>query len=60
METSFGQYRATYETKGGELWFTRTMEVRATTLPAAEYPKVRDFCRRIQAAEGEPVVLVRQ
>jgi len=60
VETAFGKYRATFESKDGELLFTRSMEVRTTTVPASEYPKVRDFYRRVQAAEGEPVVLVRQ
>jgi hypothetical protein len=44
----------------GELLFVRTLEVRAGTIPAAEYGKVRDFYGRVSAADQSPVVLVRQ
>jgi transglutaminase-like putative cysteine protease len=60
LEAPFGKYRAVYSVAEGELRLTRSIEVRAVTVPASEYGKLRDFYRSIQEAEGEPVVLVRQ
>ena len=60
LETAFGSYVTSYVVKDGQLLFTRTLIVRAATIPVADYPKVRSFFERIRAAEQSPVVLVRK
>lgn len=60
LETPFGVYTASFETKGEELLFTRSWELRAATVPVAQYGAIREFYQRIVAAEQEPVVLIRQ
>ncbi len=60
IETPFGTYSATYETKDGKLLFTRALTVRAATVPADQYTAVRTFFERIRAAEQAPVVLAKK
>jgi transglutaminase-like putative cysteine protease len=60
LDTPFGSYSTSYLVKDGQLLFTRTLVVRAATIPVAEYSKVRSFFERIRAAEQSPVVLVRK
>ncbi len=60
LETAFGSYVTSYVVKDGQLLFTRTLIVRAATVPVADYAKVRSFFERIRAAEQSPVVLVRK
>ncbi len=60
IETPFGTYSATYETKDGKLLFTRALTVRAATIPADQYTAVRNFFERIRAAEQAPVVLAKK
>ena len=38
----------------------QTLEVRQTTVPAAEYESVRKFFDRLGGAQAAPVVLTRQ
>jgi len=59
-ETPFGTYSAEWEAGDGELIFRRSLETRATAIPAEEYKTVRDFFLTVARAEGTPVVLVRQ
>jgi len=59
IDGAFGSYQTTYEVKGNELWFTRTLAQKAGTIPAAQYQPVRSFFERIRAAEQAPVVLVK-
>jgi hypothetical protein len=59
IDGAFGSYQTTYEVKGNELWFTRTLAQKAGTIPAAQYQPVRAFFERIRAAEQAPVVLVK-
>ncbi len=60
LDAPFGSYKTSYEVKGGELLFTRTLAQRAGTIPADQYQAVRNFFERIRAAEQAPVVLARK
>ncbi|HKC65962.1 MAG TPA: DUF3857 domain-containing protein [Pyrinomonadaceae bacterium] len=60
LNTPFGSYTTTYEVKDGQLLFTRTMILRATTIPVEQYDQVRNFFARIRAAEQSPVVLAKK
>jgi hypothetical protein len=60
IETPFGKYTATYEIKAGQLLFTRTLSMRAMTIPVEQYSGVRSFFERIRATEQAPVVLARK
>lgn len=59
LDMPFGSYKANYEVKNGELTFTRTLEQKASTIPADQYQAVRNFFERIRATEQAPVVLVK-
>jgi hypothetical protein len=60
LEMPFGKYSASFEVKDGHLIFTRQLEVKATTIPAALYPVVRDFFGRMRGVEVSPVVLAKK
>ena len=60
LEVPFGSYKTTYEIKGDELTYTRTLAQHAATIPADQYQSVRSFFERIRASEQSPVVLVRK
>ena len=60
LEASFGSYKTTYEVKGEELIYTRTLAQHAATIPADQYQSVRSFFERIRASEQSPVVLARK
>jgi Domain of Unknown Function with PDB structure (DUF3857)/Transglutaminase-like superfamily len=60
LETAFGTYSTSYEVKDGQLLFTRSLTLRAATIPADQYTAVRNFFERIRAAEQSPVVLARK
>ncbi|HEU4386705.1 MAG TPA: DUF3857 domain-containing protein [Blastocatellia bacterium] len=60
LDTPFGKYSSSCESKDGRLIFKRSLVVLATTVPADQYPAVRDFFERIRAAEQAPVVLARK
>jgi hypothetical protein len=60
LEVPFGSYKTTYEVKGDQLIFTRTLAQRAATIPADQYQSVRNFFERIRASEQSPVVLARK
>jgi transglutaminase-like putative cysteine protease len=60
LDMPFGSYVTSYIVKDGQLLFTRKLVVRASTIPVADYAKVRGFFERIRAAEQSPVVLVKK
>ncbi len=60
IETPFGNYTATYEVKDGQLLFTRSLQMRAMTIPVDQYTAVRSFFERIRATEQAPVVLAKK
>ena len=60
LDTAFGSYSTSYAVADGQLQFKRTFTQRATTIPPADYAKVRAFFERIRAAEQSPVVLAKK
>ena len=60
LNTPFGSYTTTCEVKDGQLVFTRTMSLRATTIAVEQYDQVRNFFARIRAAEQSLVVLAKK
>ena len=60
LDAPFGVYVATYEVKDGLIHFTRTLKLKAATVPPGQYATVRAFFERIRAAEQAPVVLARK
>jgi hypothetical protein len=60
LEMPFGSYVSSCTVKDGELVYERTLEIRAATIPVADYASVRQFFERILTAEQSPAVLVRQ
>ncbi len=60
LETPFGVYTTTYEAKDGVLVFTRTLTLKRSTIPAANFESARAFFAKIRDAEQAPVVLVRR
>jgi transglutaminase-like putative cysteine protease len=59
LDTVFGAYRFAGEMKDRQLSFTRRLELRRTSVPAAEIDSVLRFFEAIRAAESAQVVLVR-
>ncbi len=60
LEAAFGSYQTTYEVKGDQLIYTRTLTQHAATIPADQYQSVRSFFERIRGSEQSPVVLARK
>jgi hypothetical protein len=60
LSESFGKYAASWEIKDGYLHFKRKLVLQATTIPVAEYAKVRGFFGRVLGAESMPVVLAKK
>ncbi len=60
LDAPFGNYSTSYSVKDGQLHFTRTLVVRGSMIPVADYPKVRSFYEKIRAAEQAPVVLAKK
>jgi hypothetical protein len=60
LETSFGNFSTKYEVKDGTLIFTRSLVLRAATIPVEDYAKVQSFFASMREAEQAPVVLVRK
>lgn len=60
LDAPFGSYSASYKVEGDQLVFTRTMTLRAATIPTEQYAAVRTFFERILATEQAPVVLARR
>jgi hypothetical protein len=60
LEAPFGAYATTYAVKDDQLIFTRSLTLRAATIPPEQYAAVRTFFERIRAAEQSPVVLAKK
>jgi transglutaminase-like putative cysteine protease len=60
LEAPFGTYSTTYEVKEGHLLFTRSLVVRAATIPVEQYARARDFFQGICSAEQDLVVLAKK
>ena len=59
LSAPFGTYSAKAEIRDNRLFFERTLELRAATLPADDYEVARVFFEKILQAEQSPVVLKR-
>ncbi|HUK91503.1 MAG TPA: DUF3857 domain-containing protein [Blastocatellia bacterium] len=59
LDAKFGSYTATYQVKDGYLLFQRSLVLKASMIPAADYQSVRTFFERIRSAEQNPAVLAR-
>jgi len=60
LETPYGTYVSSYKVTGDELLFMRKLEIKAVTVPAAEYSAVKTFFEQVLASEQAPLVLVKQ
>ena len=60
IDGAYGRLEATWAVENGEIVMNQTLEVRQTTVPAAEYESVRKFFDRLGGAQAAPVVLTRQ
>lgn len=60
LDVPFATYKTSYEVKGDELVFSRSLAQKATTIPAEQYQTVRGFFDKVRAAEQSPVVLARK
>jgi hypothetical protein len=60
LDTPFGQYSAGYEVREGQLFFSRSLNQKAVTVPVEQYAAARGFYERIRAAEQAPVVLAKK
>jgi hypothetical protein len=60
LDAHFGTYRVSYKVDNGVLLFTRSLEVKAATIPASDYSQVRDFFGRVLGSEQSPVVLLKR
>ncbi len=59
LETDFGSYRAKGAAQDGVFVFERSLKLKSSNIPAAQYEKVRTFFDRIVKAEQSSVVLKR-
>ncbi|MGI8884235.1 MAG: DUF3857 domain-containing protein [Pyrinomonadaceae bacterium] len=60
LETSFGKYTTNYEVKENKLYFTRSLTMTRTMIPADKYKQIKDFYAKMRDAEQSPVVLLRK
>jgi len=60
LDAPFGSYRVSYKVDNGMLVFTRSLEVKAATVAAADYAQVRDFFGQVLGSEQAPVVLMKK
>ena len=60
LETSFGNYSATYEVKDDYLIFNRALKLNRSMIPAEKYDSVRKFFGQMHSAEQSPVVLIKK
>lgn len=60
LETSFGQYTASYSVEGNKLRYQRAMTVHNAILPREQYSVARNFYDTILGSEQAPVVLIKK
>jgi transglutaminase-like putative cysteine protease len=60
IKASFGQCEMKYEVKDGVVVYSRTIQLKKETIPAAQAEDVKRFFVQIKAAEQAPVVLIRK
>jgi hypothetical protein len=59
LETPFGSYTATFESRDGKLLSTRSMRFESATVLPEQYDSVRRFFDVVRSGELAPVVLSR-
>jgi hypothetical protein len=57
LETSFASYHSKTEARAGEIWYTRTFEIKQLSLPAAKSDELKNFYRAIAGDERSTAVL---
>ncbi len=60
LDTPFGTFSCSYAAEGGDLVFTRKLEIKAGTYPVAQYAALKTFFEQVAGAEQSPVVLVKE
>lgn len=60
LETTFGKYSTSYQSKEGKLVFTRLLTLNRATVAVDKYGSVKDFFAKMLDAEQSPVVLIRK
>src|SRR5262249_17169857 len=60
LKTPFEAYSANCQVNDNHLLFTRSLTMRAATIPVEQYAMVRSFFEQIRTAEQAPVVLARK
>ena len=60
IEESFGSYRAKCWLEEGVLVYQRSLTLRRSTVPVAEYDSVRRFFEQVRDSEQTPVVLLKR
>jgi hypothetical protein len=60
LDSRFGKYDATWTVENGALLFRRSLEVRAQSVPVADYGELRKFLDGVNGSGMSPVVLVKQ
>jgi hypothetical protein len=60
LETPYAKYMASYAVELGAVVVKRTLEVHASTVPAANYGELRDFFSHVLGSVQSPVVFVKK
>jgi transglutaminase-like putative cysteine protease len=60
LETSYGKYTTAYTVEPGAVLVKRALEVRATTVPAADYEELRTFFGRVLGSVQAPIVFLKK
>jgi hypothetical protein len=59
LDAPFGRFRIAWSVRDGRLVRTAILQIARTTVPADEYPAVREFFDAFRAADAEAAVLAR-
>ena len=60
LKSVFGSFQLKWEAKGGEVVFTRRLQIPAATVPASQYAALKEFLDQGYGASEQPVVLIRR
>jgi hypothetical protein len=60
LDTAYGVYHASWKSKGAEIFFEQSLEVKDILVPASDYLAVREFFERLSGGQHSAVVLVKQ
>ena len=59
LDSPFGNYEATWKSEDGAMTFRRKLEMRAQSVPAAQYKELRQFLDSVNGSAQSPVVLIK-